>query len=108
MNESKLFHIRTPGLPGAATLAIQKSEDGTFKYGLSLCSPTDQFCRMKGKLIATGRVAKKPKYALSFQHLVNAIKHDIRAAWVPMGYILDADIICHLLDKRMQKTRAFI
>lgn len=104
----RVFHIRDKNLPNtAATLAIQKQDDDTFAFGISICSPTDQFCRKIGRAIATGRLAKRALYAIDFKHLIEALKHSIRSAWVPRGMTLDADILCKLLDERMENTRAF-
>lgn len=108
MNKVRVFHIRDKLMPNtAATLAIQKQEDDTFAYGVSICSPNDQFCKRIGRAIATGRLRKRAIYAVNFEHLLIAIKHHIRAAWVPRGFTLDADILCKLLDERMETTRAF-
>ena len=108
MNRVRVFHIRMKELPNtAATLAIRKMDDGMYRYGMGLCSPDDQFSKRRGRLIATGREEKRGKYAPTFDYLIKAIKHDIRAAWVPGGRCLDADILCKLVDERMERTRAF-
>ena len=43
----------------------KREADGTIKFvrlGFSVCAPKDNFNKEKGRLIATGRAAKKPIY----------------------------------------------
>jgi hypothetical protein len=45
---------------GKITVATRKLEDGSFLLGIAFCNPDDQFDRLRGKLIAHGRMLKNP------------------------------------------------
>ena len=57
-------HIRFSN--GAAlTIAVSHTGQDTATAGFAWCSPTDNFCRAKGRLLAEGRMKSK-KYAWGF------------------------------------------
>lgn len=52
-------HLRTES--GAATLAAKWCDDDMLKVAVAWCSPADQFCKAKGRLIASGRLGMGPR-----------------------------------------------
>lgn len=61
MSEPLYMHIEANGSRVTAAITV---EDEVALVGLSFCSPQDQFCRSKGRLIATNRL-KKGKHFFS-------------------------------------------
>jgi hypothetical protein len=64
---------------GRATLAMKiEPELGRVTLGMSWCSPKDQFCKKKGRMIATGRMVRSDRnFTLTFGTLLDSgITHD--------------------------------
>lgn len=70
--EKYLFHHwRLPGIRSAVTFAMEYSdEDKRVHYSYSLCSPRDQFCKKKGRMIAVNRLEHPDKERVSSFPLV--------------------------------------
>jgi len=45
---------------GKVVVATRKLDEKTFELGISYCSPYDNFDRLKGQVIALGRMTKSP------------------------------------------------
>lgn len=60
MEITNYMHLTVGKGRATAAISIVKEEDLEVAYvGMSFCSPLDQFCRKKGRLIAEGRLNKE-------------------------------------------------
>lgn len=65
MDDVRYYYLRIGGGVVTAYTERKRETDGSVKFvrvGFASCSPKDEFCKEKGRLIATGRAAKCPIY----------------------------------------------